>query len=181
MLGYFPLPCVAPRGLSPRRPLCTLIGQQHVRVREIECCFSVWQCVSCHDVVCTAHCSHTKLYLPRYKSLGRTPGKVNKSGKVRQTGDGARVHVCYYVLHWFYAEVYHILELSRNKQVEAVPDPTRHQTMNSRRRDCQGMLLFFFYFYFPKLLAGKNSSVYLPRLQCNEVKLFSNLTDDGII
>lgn len=42
-------------------------------------------------------------------------------------------------------------------------------------------VVIFFGSYFPKLLAGKNSSVYLPCLQCNEVKLFSDLTDDGII
>lgn len=47
---------------------------------------------------------------------------------------GWGVHVRYYVLHWFYAEVYHILELSCMKQVEpgAAPAvrfvPDREQT-----------------------------------------------------
>lgn len=91
-----------------------------VCVCETECCCSVWQCVSCHDVVCTAHCSHTKLYLPHYKSLGREAEKVNKNGKVGWTWAGVGVYVRYYVSHWFYAEVYHILELSCNEQVEAV-------------------------------------------------------------
>lgn len=34
-------------------------------------------------------------------------------------GDGVRLYVRYYVLRWFHAEVYHILELSCDKQVEA--------------------------------------------------------------
>lgn len=130
----------------------------------------VWKCVSCHDVVCTAHCSHTKLYLPHYKSLGREPGKVNKRGKIWQSTDEVKVNVRYYVPHWFYAEVYHILELSCNKQVEAVwvkhfAEPDVRATVTH---------CYFSLFYFPKLHAGKNSCVYLPRLRCNEVKLFSD-------
>lgn len=66
-------------------------------------------------MVCTAHCSHTKPYLPHYKSLRREAKKVNKSSKLWRTGDGARVYMCYYVSHWFYVEVYHILELSLQK------------------------------------------------------------------
>lgn len=46
---------------------------------------------------------------------------------------------------------------------------------------CWGYTAFFSMFYFPKLLTGKNSCIYLPRLPCNEVKLFSDRTDDGII
>lgn len=122
-----PLPCVAP-GFSLhdcRSHLATpyelrLVGNTCACVYETECFCSVWQCVSCHDVVCTAHCSHTKLYLPRYKSLGREEERVNKNSKTGQAGDGARVYVHYYVSRWFYAKVYHVLELCRSKQVEAV-------------------------------------------------------------
>lgn len=72
---------------------------------------------------------------------------------------GVWLHAHYYVLHWFYAEVYHI-ELSCIKQVEAVksklvPDQRRHQEMNSRRR-AVGATRYFFMFYFPRLLTGKN-------------------------
>lgn len=58
-----------------------------------------------------------------------------------------RVLEHYYVLPWFHAEVYHILELSPTQQVGAVqtellPDWSRHQTMDSRRK-LSGLLLLF--------------------------------------
>lgn len=89
--------------------------------------------------------------------------------------DGVRLYVRYYVLRWFHAEVYHILELSCDKQVEAfqakavllVPGFQRERLLS-----LHAIFLFFFMFYFPDSLIGKNSCVYLPRLPCNEVKLF---------
>lgn len=90
-------PCV-----PPRAPLTTLHSTpsplrlaSSMRVpcmcaRGTECCFSVWRWPSCHDVVCTAHCSHTKLYMPHYKSVGRDPEKVNTNGKIHRPGDGVR-------------------------------------------------------------------------------------------
>lgn len=55
----------------------------------------MWRCVSCHDVVCAAHCSHTKLQPPRYKSSGRDAEKVNNKIKIKLRRDGKRVQcVC---------------------------------------------------------------------------------------
>lgn len=48
--------------------------------RALGCLLSIWRCVSCHDVVCTAHCTHNKLYRTPYKSWR---GGVNYAGEWR--------------------------------------------------------------------------------------------------
>ncbi len=175
-----------------RHPLWTPIGQQHVCVCVRERESAAWACGSAWVVMTwfaqlTAHILNCTCHV--INLFGGEAEKVNKKGKVRRAGDGVRVCVRYYVLRWFYAEVYHILELSCNKQVEGEAKRFFAGTWPKQTSGCEfqkerlwGLhFIIIFLSYFPKLLTGKNSCVYLPRLPCNEVKLFSNLTDDGII
>lgn len=65
------------------------------------------------------------------------------------------VYVRYYVLHWFYAEVYHILELSCIKQVEPaaapavqfIPDQEQTSRPGIPERDCWGDTLLRYTLY----------------------------------
>lgn len=187
---YFPL-C----GTVEQPPLNRYWSATRVCMRacvcECMCCSSVWRCVSCHDVVCTAQCTRTKLYLPHYKSLWGDAEKVNKRGKAWRSGVGAKVHVCYYVLHlvlcWSVSYSWIIRHQAGGSCL--VPDGSSctwpKQTLEFQKEAAGAARFGLFDVLFSLDAHWKEFlRLYLLRLPCNEVKLpqiNSDQTDDDIV
>ena len=118
-----------------------------VRAHVCECGSSVWQCVSCHDVVCTAHCSHTKLYLPRYKSLGSEAKKVNKKGKIWRTGMECGCTCVIMCCVGFMQRCIIFLNYPATNRWKLFRQKQFCWYLDSRGSGCWVYKLFFFFFY----------------------------------